>query len=58
MKQLDPERFWQIHRSTIVNMAQVAAAEREFAGRMRLRLRARDEKLRVSRRYASLFRQL
>ncbi len=58
LEQLDPERFWRIHRGTIVNMAQVAAAEREFAGRMRLRLHARDEKLRVSRQYASLFRQL
>lgn len=58
LEQLDPERFWQIHRSSIVNMAQVAAAEREFAGRMRLRLHARDERLRVSRRYAHLFRQL
>lgn len=55
---LDPERFWQIHRRTIVNMARVVAAEREFGGRMLLRLRARSETLRVSRRYAHQFRQL
>ena len=55
---LDPEHFWRIHRRTIVNMAHVAAAEREFGGRMLLRLQTRSEPLRVSRRYAHQFRQL
>ncbi len=31
--QLDPQRFWQIHRGTIVNVAHVAATSRDIGGR-------------------------
>lgn len=55
---LDPEQFWRVHRRSLVNMAEVAAAEREFAGRLLLRFRSRPETVRVSRRYAHRFRQL
>ena len=58
VQELDPERFWQIHRRTVVNMSGVWAAEREFGGRMLLTLKSRPERLRVSRRYAARFRQL
>jgi len=56
--QLDPQRFWQIHRSTIVNVAQVATTLRDVGGRTRLKLKSRSETLAVSRAYAHLFRQM
>jgi DNA-binding LytR/AlgR family response regulator len=54
--QLPPERFRQIHRGTIVNLAEVAAATRDESGRVSLRLRNRKESLPVSRVFADLFR--
>ena len=56
--QLDPQRFWQIHRGTIVNVAHVAATSRDLAGRTLIRLKARPETLLVSRAFAHRFRQM
>ncbi|RYF05732.1 MAG: response regulator transcription factor [Oxalobacteraceae bacterium] len=53
---LDPERFWQIHRGTVVNASAIAAAERVDAERLQVILRDCDEKLPVSRTFAHLFR--
>jgi DNA-binding LytR/AlgR family response regulator len=53
---LDPERFWQIHRGTVVNASAIAAAERIDAERMQVLLRDCEEKLPVSRTFAHLFR--
>lgn len=53
-----PERFQQVHRGTIVNLDEVAAAVRDEAGRVALRLRRRKEMLPVSRVYAELFRAM
>jgi DNA-binding LytR/AlgR family response regulator len=53
---LDPERFWQIHRGTVVNAGAIAAAERIDAERMQVLLRDCEEKLPVSRTFAHLFR--
>lgn len=55
---LDPQQFWQIHRGTIVNVESIASAERDEAGRIRLALHGREEKLPVSRQFAHLFRQM
>lgn len=54
----DAEQFCQIHRSTIVNMACVASANRDELGKVMLTLRNRPEKLKVSVLYAHLFRQM
>jgi DNA-binding LytR/AlgR family response regulator len=54
---LDRERFWQIHRGTVVNANAIAAAERVDAERMQVLLRGCDEKLMVSRTFAHLFRE-
>jgi DNA-binding LytR/AlgR family response regulator len=54
--QLPPERFRQIHRGTIVNLAEVASATRDEAGRLSVRLKHRKESLPVSRVFAELFR--
>jgi DNA-binding LytR/AlgR family response regulator len=53
-----PETFQQVHRGTIVNLQEVAAAERDETGRMALKLRNRKETLAVSRVYADLFRPM
>lgn len=58
LPQLDPEQFWQVHRSTIVNVSQIAAAQRDLLGRLILTLRHRPETLTVSRAYAHLFKQM
>lgn len=54
---LDPEVFWQIHRSTIVNSRCIASFKRED-DHAEVSLRGRKEKLEVSRGYASRFRQM
>ncbi|WP_050477904.1 LytR/AlgR family response regulator transcription factor [Herbaspirillum rhizosphaerae] len=56
--QLDPDQFWQIHRGTVVRIAQVQSAQRDEAGKWSLRLRTRPETLTVSRLFAHLFRQM
>jgi DNA-binding LytR/AlgR family response regulator len=58
LAQLPAGRFQQIHRGTVVNMNEVAAALRDDAGRVSLSLRNRKETLPVSRLYADLFRQM
>ena len=58
LPQLDPARFRQNNRSTVVNMACVASAVRDHLGKLQLNLRNRPEKPRVSPVYAHLFRQM
>ncbi len=58
LAQLPPRQFSQIHRSTVVNLAEVAAAVRDDTGRLSLRLRQRKETLAVSRVFADQFRQM
>ncbi len=53
---LDPERFWQIHRGTVVNVTAVAAVERIDAERMEVIVRGCEERLPVSRTFTHLFR--
>jgi DNA-binding LytR/AlgR family response regulator len=55
---LDPDRFWQIHRGTIVNVDAVAGVQREDAERQFVLLKGRPERLSVSRQFFHLFRQM
>lgn len=55
---LDPERFVQIHRSTVVNLDHVLSATRDERGHLQLELAGRDERLTVSRLYAHLFKAM
>ena len=55
-QQLDPERFWQIHRGTVVNIDCVASAVNQSLGRLTLKLRNRPETLPVARQYTYLFK--
>jgi DNA-binding LytR/AlgR family response regulator len=56
--ELDPERFWQIHRGTIVNLEQVAGVLREDAERQFVLLKKRTERLPISRQFLHLFKQM
>ena len=58
LAQLPQDRFRQIHRGTVVNLAEVAAAVRDDSGRYSLRLKQRKETLPVSRVFADQFRQM
>ncbi len=56
--ELDPNTFWQIHRSTLVNVNAIAGVNRDFKGHLRVRLKERSETLPVSESYAYLFKQM
>ncbi|HYM43148.1 MAG TPA: LytTR family DNA-binding domain-containing protein [Steroidobacteraceae bacterium] len=58
LAELDPGQFWQIHRSTIVNLSAIASVRHGFDGRLYVRLRHRDESLKVSQPFAARFRQM
>ena len=55
---LDPAEFWQIHRSTIVNVNAIAEVSRDARGHPMLHLKNRKEALQVSQPFAHLFRQM
>ena len=57
LSQLDPDKFWQIHRSTIVAVRAIAAAERIDAERMQVLVKGSSAKLPVSRGFTHLFRE-
>jgi len=56
--QLDPDRFWQIHRSTIINLDHLAGTRRDEQSRLFVRIRGRDAELPVSRAYVHLFKAM
>ena len=56
--ELDPASFWQVHRSTIVNVHAIAGVVRDARGAAQVRLKQRGELLPVSETYAHLFRQM
>jgi DNA-binding LytR/AlgR family response regulator len=56
--ELDPAQFWQIHRSTLVNVNCVAGVTRDYRGHLQLKLKQRNESLPVSESYTHLFRQM
>ncbi|MFN3566162.1 MAG: LytR/AlgR family response regulator transcription factor [Burkholderiaceae bacterium] len=58
IEELDPEQFWQIHRSTIVNAKAIAGVTRDFRGRQLVQLKDFPEKLEVSRSFTHLFKQM
>lgn len=54
--ELDPELWWQIHRSTIVRANAIAKAQRDELGKISLALKNRSEKLAVSQAFNFRFR--
>ena len=55
---LDPDVFWQIHRSTLVNANAIAGVTRDFRGQAHVKIKGKDESLVVSRIYSHLFKQM
>ena len=55
---IDAEKFWQIHRSTIVNAAAIEAVTRDFRGQATVKVKGRKENLTVSRPFSHLFKQM
>jgi DNA-binding LytR/AlgR family response regulator len=58
LPQLDAQRFWQVHRGTVVRSDAIDTVTRDEAGKLHLQLRGRKEKLPVSRLYAHLFKAM
>jgi DNA-binding LytR/AlgR family response regulator len=55
--ELDPNTFWQIHRSTIVNVEAIESVTKGIAG-VSVKLRRRPTRLPVSEAYRHLFRHM
>ena len=55
---LDQDAFWQIHRSTIVNLREIARVERDWRDQPVITLKSRPEKLTVSRTFAHRFKSM
>ena len=54
--ELDPRKFWQVHRGTIVNVAAIASVSTDELGKREITLKDRPEKLEVSRTFSHLFK--
>ena len=57
-QELDPQKFWQIHRGIIVNVSRIETVGRSLTGRGILKLKNRPNSLTVSRQYLHLFKQM
>jgi len=58
IERLEPDRFWQIHRSTVVNVERIAGTTRDVMGRTTVKLKDSKAELQVSRAYSHLFKQM
>ncbi|OYU46123.1 MAG: DNA-binding response regulator [Burkholderiales bacterium PBB4] len=56
--QLDPALFWQVHRSTIVNLQHLESTRRDEASRLFVRINGHATELPVSRAYVHLFKAM
>ncbi len=57
-EELDPERFWRVHRGAIVNATAIRDVSRSLAGTCSVRFKDIPDRLVVSRAYSHLFRQM
>ena len=58
LPQLDAQRFWQVHRGTVVRADAIATALRDESGKVHLTLRGHKDELVASRLYAHLFKAM
>jgi DNA-binding LytR/AlgR family response regulator len=56
--QLDPDQFWQVHRSTLINLKFLAGTRRDETSRLFLRIKGHARELPVSRAYVHLFKAM
>lgn len=58
LTELDDDVFWQIHRSTVVNVNAIESIQRDSQGRMTLTLKNAAAELSLSRAFMYLFKQM
>jgi len=58
LDELDPAKFWQVHRATIVNVDHIASVRRGLKDQAEIALRDHPETLVVSRNFTHLFKQM
>jgi len=58
LDELDPAKFWQVHRATIVNVDHIASVRRGLKDQAEIALRDCPETLVVSRAFTHLFKQM
>ncbi len=56
--QLDPARFWRVHRNAIVRVGAVARVSRSASGQLIVHLKRGERTIAVSRAYAHRFKQM
>ncbi len=56
LEELDSSKFWQIHRSTLVNARAIAGVSRDLRGRQIVSIKGHPQKLEVSRSFNGLFK--
>jgi len=57
-EEVDPQAFWQIHRSAMVSVKEIAGVNRDLRGHLTVRLKQRRETLPVGENYVHLFKQM
>jgi DNA-binding LytR/AlgR family response regulator len=57
-EEVDPQAFWQIHRSALVSVKQIAGVNRDVRGHLTVKLKQRPETLPVGENYVHLFKQM
>jgi DNA-binding LytR/AlgR family response regulator len=57
-EEVDPQAFWQIHRSALVSVKQIAGVSRDMRGHLTVKLKQRPETLPVGENYVHLFKQM
>ena len=58
LDELDPDKFWQVHRATIVNVEAIASIRRGLKDQAEIALKGHRETLIVSRNFTHLFKQM
>jgi DNA-binding LytR/AlgR family response regulator len=58
LNELDPDEFWQVHRSSVIRVGAIERVLKDDAGHMRVRLRGAREEVPVSGAFAGRFRQM
>ena len=56
--ELDPNEFWQIHRSTVVRVDAIEQVSRNFRGQQVVHVKGSPDRLEVSRTFNHLFKQM
>ena len=58
LNELDPDEFWQVHRSSVIRVAAIERVIKDEVGRMRVKLRGTNELVPVSAAFAGRFLQM